>query len=162
MASNSYKNLKIGLDCANGASWNIANAVFSALGAQTYVVGNEPDGLNVNEGCGSTHIENLQKLVKEKQLDLGFAFDGDADRCIAVDENGKLLDQYPEQAVSTLRRALEVDEALTVSSMFLDVFEISKIVVTGFSAKQMTYSNQQTVEITAISDTDYVIQSTDY
>ena len=81
---------------------------------------------------------------------------------VAVDENGKLLDQYPEQAVSTLRRALEVDAALTVSSMFLDVFEISKIVVTGFSAKQMTYSNQQTIEITAISDTDYVIQSTDY
>ena len=92
VASNSYKKLKIGLDCANGASWNIANAVFSALGAQTYVVGNEPDGLNVNEGCGSTHIENLQKLVKEKQLDLGFAFDGDADRCIAVDENGKVVD----------------------------------------------------------------------
>ena len=92
VASNSYKKLKIGLDCANGASWNIANAVFSALGAQTYVVGNEPDGLNVNEGCGSTHIENLQKLVKEKHLDLGFAFDGDADRCIAVDENGKVVD----------------------------------------------------------------------
>lgn len=92
VASNSYKKLKIGLDCANGASWNIANAVFSALGAQTYVVGNEPDGLNVNEGCGSTHIENLQKLVKEKNLDLGFAFDGDADRCIAVDENGKVVD----------------------------------------------------------------------
>ncbi len=92
IASNSFKKLKIGLDCANGASWNIANAVFSALGAQTYVIGNEPDGLNVNEGCGSTHIERLQQLVKEKHLDLGFAFDGDADRCLAVDENGKLID----------------------------------------------------------------------
>lgn len=92
VASNSYRKLKIGLDCANGASWNIANAVFSALGAQTYVVGNDPDGLNVNEGCGSTHIENLQKLVREKHLDLGFAFDGDADRCIAVDENGNVVD----------------------------------------------------------------------
>lgn len=92
VASNSFKKLKIGLDCANGASWNIANAVFSALGAQTYVIGNEPDGLNVNENCGSTHIENLQKLVKEKHLDLGFAFDGDADRCLAVDENGKVVD----------------------------------------------------------------------
>lgn len=92
IASNSFKNLKIGLDCANGASWNIANAVFSALGAQTYVIGNEPDGLNVNEGCGSTHIEKLQKLVREKHLDLGFAFDGDADRCLAVDSNGKVVD----------------------------------------------------------------------
>jgi len=92
VASNSYKKLRIGLDCANGASWNIANAVFSALGAQTYVIGDEPDGLNVNEGCGSTHTEQLKKLVKEKHLDLGFAFDGDADRCIAVDENGNEVD----------------------------------------------------------------------
>ncbi len=92
VASNSFKKLKIGLDCANGASWNIANAVFSALGAQTYVIGNEPDGLNVNNGCGSTHIEKLRQLVKEKHLDVGFAFDGDADRCLAVDENGKVID----------------------------------------------------------------------
>lgn len=92
IASNSYKKIRIGLDCANGASWNIANAVFSALGAQTYVIGDEPDGLNVNEGCGSTHTEQLKKLVKEKHLDLGFAFDGDADRCIAVDENGNEVD----------------------------------------------------------------------
>ncbi len=92
VASNSYKKLKIGLDCANGASWSIANAVFSALGAQTYVIGNEPDGLNVNEGCGSTHIERLQKLVREKHLDIGFAFDGDADRCLAIDENGNVVD----------------------------------------------------------------------
>ena len=92
VASNSYKKLKIGLDCANGASWNIANAVFSALGAQTYVIGNEPNGLNINEGCGSTHIENLQRLVKEKHLDMGFAFDGDADRCLAIDENGNVVD----------------------------------------------------------------------
>ena len=92
VASNSFKKLRIGLDCANGASWNIANAVFSALGAQTYVIGNEPDGLNVNEGCGSTHIERLQKLVVEKHLDLGFAFDGDADRCLAIDEKGNVVD----------------------------------------------------------------------
>lgn len=92
IASNSYKNLKIGIDCANGASWYIANAVFSSLGAQTYVVGNEPNGLNINDGCGSTHLENLQKLVREKHLDIGFAFDGDADRCLAVDENGNVVD----------------------------------------------------------------------
>ncbi len=92
VASNSYKNLKIGIDCANGASWNIASSVFSALGAQVYTIGAEPDGLNINTDCGSTHMENLVKLVKEKHLDLGFAFDGDADRCLAVDENGKIID----------------------------------------------------------------------
>ena len=92
LASHSYKNLKIGLDCANGASWMIAKSVFGALGAQTVIVGADPDGLNVNNGCGSTHIENLCKLVREQHLDLGFAFDGDADRCIAVDENGNEVD----------------------------------------------------------------------
>jgi phosphoglucosamine mutase len=92
IASNSYKKLRIGLDCANGAAWSIATAVFSALGAQTYTIGNEPDGFNINDGYGSTSIENLQKLVKEKHLDIGFAFDGDADRCLAVDENGNVVD----------------------------------------------------------------------
>ena len=92
LASNSYKRLRIGLDCANGASWMIAKSVFDALGAQTVVIGNQPDGLNVNNGYGSTHIEKLCALVKEQHLDAGFAFDGDADRCIAVDENGNVID----------------------------------------------------------------------
>ncbi|MBE5816476.1 MAG: phosphoglucosamine mutase [Clostridiales bacterium] len=92
LASNSYRKLRIGLDCANGASWMIAKNVFSAIGAQTYVIGNEPDGLNINRDCGSTHIENLCNLVKEKHLDMGFSFDGDADRCIAVDEKGNVVD----------------------------------------------------------------------
>ncbi len=92
LASNSYKKLRIGLDCANGASWSIARAVFGALGAQLYVIGDEPDGLNVNKGCGSTHLEALIKLVREKHLDVGFAFDGDTDRCLAVDENGNVVD----------------------------------------------------------------------
>ena len=92
LASRSYKNLRIGLDCANGASWMIAGAVFGALGAQITVIGNQPNGLNINKDCGSTHIENLCRLVREKRLDLGFAFDGDCDRCIAVDQNGKVVD----------------------------------------------------------------------
>ena len=92
VASNSYKNLRIGLDCANGASWMIAKAVFDALGAQTVIIGAQPDGLNVNNGCGSTHIEKLCELVKEHHLDVGFAFDGDCDRCVAVDENGNVVD----------------------------------------------------------------------
>lgn len=87
-----FKNVKVGLDCANGASSNIAKAVFDALGAKTYVINNDPDGLNINTNCGSTHIEGLQALVKEKELDIGFAFDGDADRCLAVDENGQVVD----------------------------------------------------------------------
>ncbi|MBQ8603655.1 MAG: phosphoglucosamine mutase [Oscillospiraceae bacterium] len=92
IASHSYRDLKIGLDCANGASWMIAKAVFDALGAHTVVIGNEPNGLNINLGCGSTHIEKLQALVKEQHLDVGFAFDGDTDRCIAVDEKGNVVD----------------------------------------------------------------------
>lgn len=92
LASNSYKKLKIGLDCANGASWMIADNVFSALGAKTTIIGAEPDGLNVNKNCGSTHLEKICALVKEKHLDLAFAFDGDADRCMAIDENGNIID----------------------------------------------------------------------
>ena len=88
LATRSYDGMRVGLDCSNGSTFNIAKNVFDALGAKTYVVGNEPDGTNINMNCGSTHIENLQQLVKEKSLDVGFAFDGDADRCIAVDENG--------------------------------------------------------------------------
>ena len=88
LATRSYDGMRVGLDCSNGSTFNIAKSVFDALGAKTYVIGNEPDGTNINMDCGSTHIENLQKLVKEKNLDCGFAFDGDADRCIAVDENG--------------------------------------------------------------------------
>lgn len=88
LATRSYDGMRVGLDCSNGSTFNIAKSVFDALGAKTYVVGNEPDCTNINMGCGSTHIENLQRLVREKNLDCGFAFDGDADRCIAVDENG--------------------------------------------------------------------------
>ena len=88
LATRSFKNFRIGLDCANGSSSSIAKSVFDALGAKTYVIGNEPDGTNINRDCGSTHIENLQRFVMENQLDIGFAYDGDADRCIAVDENG--------------------------------------------------------------------------
>ena len=92
LASNSYKKLRIGLDSANGAGWSIAGAVFGALGAQVSLIGAEPDGLNINRECGSTHIERLRALVREKQLDLGFAFDGDGDRCLAVDEKGNVVD----------------------------------------------------------------------
>ncbi len=92
LATHSYKGKRIGLDCANGSTWMIAKSVFDALGATTYVIGNEPDGVNINLGVGSTHIQALQTLVKDHHLDVGFAFDGDADRCLAVDENGNVVD----------------------------------------------------------------------
>lgn len=92
LATRSFKKYRIGLDCANGSSSAIAKSVFDALGAKTYVINNEPDGTNINTNCGSTHIEVLQQLVREKKLDVGFAFDGDADRCIAVDEDGDIVD----------------------------------------------------------------------
>jgi len=88
----SFKDFKVGLDCANGASSAIAKSVFDALGARTYVIHNNPDGININTNCGSTHIEVLQQLVKDNSLDIGFAYDGDADRCIAVDEFGRVVD----------------------------------------------------------------------
>ena len=92
LATRSYKGMRIGLDCANGSVWMIAKSVFDALGAKTYVIHDTPDGLNINKDCGSTHIESLQTLVREEHLDVGFAFDGDADRCLAVDENGNVVD----------------------------------------------------------------------
>lgn len=88
LATRSFKDMRVGLDCSNGSAFSIAKSVFDALGAKTYVVGNEPNGLNINKDCGSTHIDNLRALVKKNHLDVGFAFDGDADRCIAVDEGG--------------------------------------------------------------------------
>ena len=91
MSKYSFKNVKVGLDVANGAAWSIAKGVFDALGAKTYVMNAEPDGYNINTDCGSTHIEHLQKFVVENGLDVGFAYDGDADRCLCVDEKGNVV-----------------------------------------------------------------------
>ena len=88
----SYRHWRVGLDCANGSAWTIAKAVFDALGAQTFVIGAQPDGTNINRACGSTHISALQEFVRENRLDIGFAFDGDGDRCICVDERGEVAD----------------------------------------------------------------------
>lgn len=92
LPTRSFKNKRVGLDCSNGSASAIAKSVFDALGAKTYVIHNQPDGTNINTNCGSTHIESLQKFVVENHLDVGFAYDGDADRCLAVDENGNLID----------------------------------------------------------------------
>ncbi len=87
----SFKGMRVGLDCANGSSWNIAKSVFDALGAKTYVINAQPDGFNINNNAGSTHIEGLQRFVIENGLDVGFAYDGDADRCLCVDEKGEVI-----------------------------------------------------------------------
>ncbi len=87
-----FKNMRVGLDTANGASYLIAKSVFDALGAKTYIINNDPDGFNINTECGSTHIEKLQAFVKENNLDVGFAYDGDADRCLCVDDKGEIVD----------------------------------------------------------------------
>lgn len=91
LAAHSYKGIRVGLDASNGSCWMLAKSVFDALGAKTYIINNAPDGLNINENCGSTHIEGLKALVIKEKLDIGFAFDGDADRCLAVDCDGNVL-----------------------------------------------------------------------
>lgn len=92
LPTRSFKNIRVGLDCSNGSASAIAKSVFDALGAKTYVINNDPDGTNINENCGSTNISILQNFVREKHLDIGFAYDGDADRCIAVDDTGSVVD----------------------------------------------------------------------
>ena len=91
LAIYSFKGIRVGLDASNGSAWTLAKAVFDALGAKTYVINAAPDGTNINANCGSTHIEGLQDLVRREHLDVGFAFDGDADRCLCVDEKGEVL-----------------------------------------------------------------------
>lgn len=119
----SFRGMKIGLDCANGASWNIARNVFSALGADIYPIGIEPNGLNTNRDCGSTHIENLCKFVKENKLDVGFAFDGDADRCIAVDEKGNQVDG--DKMMYILAKSLKNQGALNNDTVVLTIMSNS-------------------------------------
>ncbi len=119
LATHSYKGLKVGLDCANGSTWMIAKSVFDALGADTYVINNNPDGLNINEDCGSTHIERLQKHVLNNSLDIGFAFDGDADRCLAVDEKGEIVngDMILYLYACYLKRRGKLDDSKVVTTV---------------------------------------------
>ena len=92
LAQHSFRGMRVGLDCANGSAWQLASSIFKALGAEVYVIGQYPNGENINKGVGSTHLETLQKHVLDFQLDVGFAFDGDADRCLCVDGNGNIVD----------------------------------------------------------------------
>lgn len=111
LAAHSYKNMRVGLDCANGSAWNIARTVFEALGAKTYVINAEPDGLNINRNAGSTHIDGLRRFVLENHLDVGFAYDGDADRCLAVDEQGNVVDG--DKIIYIFARQLKKEGRLT-------------------------------------------------
>lgn len=119
LPTKSFKSLKIGLDCANGAAWMLAPAVFEALGARVSVIGQNPDGTNENEGCGSTHMERLCAHVRENGLDVGFAFDGDADRCLAVDEHGEVVNG--DHIVYILAKALREQGALAQDTVTLTV-----------------------------------------
>lgn len=110
LAAHSYRRFRVGLDCANGSSWMIAKAVFEALGAKTYVINANPDGVNINLNAGSTHIDGLRKFVVDERLDVGFAFDGDADRCIAVDENGNEVNG--DHILYVLAKAMKEHDAL--------------------------------------------------
>ncbi len=139
LARHSMKSLRIGLDCSNGASWMIAKAVFDALGAQTFVINNDPDGLNINTNAGSTHIDVLCKFVKENKLDLGFAFDGDADRCIAVDENGKEVDG--DKIMYLLAKRLKDEGALEGDTLVTTIMSNSGLTK---ALKQIGIKNVQT------------------
>ena len=129
----SFKGVKVGLDCANGSSWNIAKSVFDALGADTYVINAQPNGTNINNNAGSTHIEGLQKFVVEKGLDVGFAYDGDADRCLCVDEKGDAFDIEASHAeilsLNKKIRELEQENAELKSQIVKRVPELMAAVV---------------------------------
>ncbi len=139
LARHSMKSLRIGLDTANGASWMIAKSVFDALGAQTYVINNNPDGLNINLDAGSTHIEHFCKFVKDNKLDIGFAFDGDADRCIAVDENGKEVDG--DKIMYLLALKLKDEGALEKNTLVTTIMSNSGLTK---ALKQVGIANVQT------------------
>lgn len=139
LAKHSMKTLKIGLDCSNGASWMIAKSVFDALGAQTYVINNNPDGLNINLGAGSTHIDVLCKFVKDNKLDLGFAFDGDADRCIAVDELGKEVDG--DKIMYLLANKLKSEGALEKDTVVMTIMSNTGLIK---ALKQIGIASTQT------------------
>ena len=136
VVSKSFRGMKIGLDCANGASWNIARSVFSALGADVYAIGIEPNGLNTNRDCGSTHIEKLCQFVKDNNLDVGFAFDGDADRCIAVDEKGREVDG--DKMMYILGKALKRNNALNDNMIVVTIMSNSGA-LKAFKAAGMNY-----------------------
>ncbi len=139
LAKHSFKDHRIGLDCSNGSSWMIARSVFTALGAQVSVINDSPNGVNINKDAGSTHIENLQKFVKENSLDMGFAFDGDADRCIAVDENGEVVDG--DKIIYILAKKMKAEGSLKNNTVVTTVMSNSGLTK---ALKEIGIKNVQT------------------
>ena len=144
----SFKQFRVGLDCANGASWMIAKSVFDALGAKTYTINADPDGLNINRDAGSTHIEVLAKYVREKRLDIGFAFDGDADRCIAVDENGQVVngDHILYVLAQHLKKSGELANNTVVTTIMSNLGLYRALEKAGFSYEQTTVGDRYVYE----------------
>ena len=136
LATHSFKGKRVGLDCANGSTWMMAKSIFDALGADTYVIGNEPNGVNINEDVGSTHIRNLQAYVLKNGLDVGFAFDGDADRCLAVDESGALVDgdkiMYIAARNMQLKGSLEDTKVVTTVMSNIGLYKALDAVGIGY------------------------------
>ena len=155
LASHSFKNLRIGIDAANGSAWTIANAVFTALGANVVLIGAAPDGLNINRRCGSTAPESLMALVREKNLDIGFAFDGDADRCIAVNERGEIVDG--DAILYVLAKRLSARGMLNKNTVIATVMSNSGFVKSlkdsGFECIQTAVGDRFVYE--AIKDGDF-------
>ena len=140
----SFKPFRVGLDCANGASWMIARSVFEALGAKVFVIGASPDGLNINRDVGSTHIGALSRFVQENSLDIGFAFDGDADRCIAVDENGNVVngDHILYILATALSRSNELTNNTVVTTIMSNMGLYRALDEAGISYVQTTVGDR--------------------
>ncbi len=143
LVTHSYKDMRVGLDCANGSAWMIAKSVFDAVGADTYVINNRPNGENINLDAGSTHIEQLQELVKREKLDVGFAFDGDADRCLVVDENGDVVDG--DGIIYVYSKYMNGKETLDKNTVVVTV-------MSNFGFLKAMEENGINVEITQVGD----------
>ena len=134
----SFKGIRVGLDCANGATWNIAKSVFDALGAETFLLGAAPNGININEGVGSTHPEALQRFVTDNRLDVGFAYDGDGDRCICVDEKGQLVtgDHILYILAEELQRQGQLENHRVVATVMSNLGLFKALEAKGISCEQ--------------------------
>ncbi len=148
LSRHSFKHFRVGLDCANGSSWMIAKSVFDALGAKTYTINADPDGLNINREAGSTHIEVLAKYVREQGLDVGFAFDGDADRCIAVDECGQVVngDHILYVLALHLRRSNELANNTVVTTIMSNLGLYRALEREGIAYEQTTVGDRYVYE----------------
>ena len=146
--SRAFNGKRVALDCANGASSMIAKSVFEALGAKTFVINNQPDGVNINDNCGSTHMESLQKFVVENGLDVGFAYDGDADRCLAVDERGKIVngDQIMFLCGKYLRENGNLDHDMIVTTVMTNLGFYKTCDATGLKYQQTAVGDKYVAE----------------